>query len=167
MIQFHNLVNHSLPLGLIRLEHQIGGVIPDHRHVGGNYCHFQAINLVELVRLSGGGTGHARQFVVHSEVVLQGNGSVSYTLPLNLDTFLGLHRLVQSVRPATPSLKTPSKLIDNDNFAIPDHVVLVPLFLNVSGHGVLNVVHQMVIFWVIQVTNIDPLFHFFGGFRRQ
>ena len=52
--------------------------------VGGDGQDLQLVDLVELLRLGQGGTGHAGQFFVHAEVVLQGDGGVGDVLGLDL-----------------------------------------------------------------------------------
>ncbi len=45
-------------------------------------------------RLGIGGTCHAGQLVVHTEIVLKGDGSQGLVLAFDLDPFFGLHRLM-------------------------------------------------------------------------
>src|SRR6266480_1420302 len=54
-----DLVRHCLELRVLGLVDQVGVIIPDHRLVGGNHDHLQLVDLVELLGLGDGGTGHA------------------------------------------------------------------------------------------------------------
>ena len=68
-----------------------------HGHVGWNFYNVEFVNFVKFACLGGGGSGHARQFGVHPEIILEGNGRQRLVFWLNLDTFFGLDRLMQAV----------------------------------------------------------------------
>ena len=156
---FHNVLGHSHPLAVAGLVHQVGVVFPLHRQVGGYFHHLQAVDSEEFVGLGGGGAGHARQLLVHSEVILQGNGGVGDALPLNLQPFLGLHRLVQAVGPAAARLETPGELVNDDHLAVAHDIILVALLHHVGIEGILDIVDQMEVFRVIEVIGACPLLH--------
>ncbi len=69
-------------------------IFADHRHVGWDLDHAEAVNLLELGFLGLRGTGHARELVVHAEVVLQRNRGERLVFVLDLDAFFGFERLV-------------------------------------------------------------------------
>ena len=75
--------------------------------------------------LSLGGTGHSRQFVIHTEIVLNGNGSVGLSLLLNLYIFFCLHCLVESVTPAAAWHQTSGILINNHYLATLHDILLI------------------------------------------
>ena len=87
----------------------------------------ELVDLVELLRLGHGRTGHAGELVVHAEVVLQGDRRVGDRLLLDLDAFLGLDRLVQAVRPAPAEHQAAGEVVDDDHLAVLDDVVAVAL----------------------------------------
>ncbi len=63
--------------------------------MGRDNYHLKVIYLVKLLSLGNGSAGHTGQFVIHAEVVLDGNGGKGPALPLNLDMLLGFYCLVQ------------------------------------------------------------------------
>ncbi len=65
-----------------------------------NRQHFQAVNFIEFLRLSQGCSGHASQFFIHAEVILNCDGGIGHVFSLDLDALLGLHSLMQSIGPA-------------------------------------------------------------------
>jgi hypothetical protein len=74
-----------------------------------------------------GRAGHARQLLVHAEVVLEGDRRERLVLLLDLDPFLGLEGLVQAVGVAPALHGAAGELVDDDHLAVLDDVVHVPL----------------------------------------
>ena len=70
-------------------------------------------------------TRHAGQLVIQTEIVLEGGGCHRLVFGLNLNTFFGFYRLVQTLAPATTRHGTTRVLIDNNDLAILDDVVNV------------------------------------------
>src|SRR6267143_5381766 len=120
-----NLVGHGIELRVFGLVDEVGMVLPDHGLVGGDHDHLQLVDLVELLGLGHGGTGHPGQLLVEAEVVLVGDGGQRLGLLLDLDALFRLDRLVQAVGPATTRLLTARELIDDDDLAVLDQVVAV------------------------------------------
>ena len=73
------------------------------------------VDFFELDRLGIRSARHAGEFVVHTKIVLEGNGGQGLVLPFDLDSLLGLNCLVQTVAPLPPFHQAPSKFIDNDD----------------------------------------------------
>ncbi len=128
---------------------------PDHRAVGGDDDHIQAVNLVELFGLGLGRTGHAGQFLVHAEVVLQRDRRVGDVLALDAQTFFGFYRLMQAVAPAPARHHASSELVDDDDLALVNDVILVALIEHVGPNRLLHVVDQLKVVLVVQVLNAD------------
>ena len=123
--------------------------------------------LVNLVELGGFGfrrTGHAGQFLVHAEIILESDGSERLVLALDLDVFLGFDRLVQAIGPAAPGHQAPGELIDDDDFAIFHHVLDVALVQSVRLDRGFNVVLQVPVFRIGDVADAEQLLNFFPAF---
>ena len=88
-------------LGVDRAVDQVVAVVSDHVPVGGDDHDRQLVDVAELLVLGHGGTGHARELLVHAEVVLQRDGRERLVLLANVHALLGLDRLVQALRVAT------------------------------------------------------------------
>ena len=54
-------------------------------------------------------------------------------LLLNLHAFLGFDGLMQTVGPTATGHKAPRKLVDNDNLAVLNHVVLIAMEKRMSA----------------------------------
>ena len=90
-----------------------------------NLHHVEFIDVPEFAGFRDGGTRHACQFVVHSEIVLQGDGGEGLCGSLHLDVFLGLDSLMQAVAPAASFHDTSGLLVDNLHLSVHDNVILV------------------------------------------
>ena len=101
----------------------VQAVFAHHRLVRRDDHHFQAVDLLELVRLGICRTRHAGELAVHAEVVLEGDRSERLVLVLDADAFLRLDRLVQAVGPASALHQAPGEFVDDDHFTVFDHVL--------------------------------------------
>ena len=69
--------------------------------VGRNDDRLEAIDFLKLIGLGVGCSGHARQLAIQAEVILKGDGGHGLVFGLNRHTLFGLHRLVQTIAPAS------------------------------------------------------------------
>jgi hypothetical protein len=95
--------------------------------MGGDDHHFQVIDLFELFGLGVRGAGHARQLVVHAEVILEGDGGQGLVFVFDAHPFLGLQGLMQTVGIAPARHEAAGELVHNDDLAVLDDVFVVPL----------------------------------------
>ena len=138
-----NVIGHGLELGVHGAIDQVVVVLADNRLVGRNDLHGNVIDLAELGVLGHSGTGHARELVVHQEVVLQGDGRQGLVLFFDNHAFLGLNCLVQALG-VTPALHdTTGELVDDLDLAVGDHVLLVAVEHVLGLQGLLQVVDQL------------------------
>ena len=54
---------------------------------------------------------------------------------LDRHTFFGFHRLMQTVRPATPRHHSAGEFVDNDDLVVHDHVINIALEQYMSPQG--------------------------------
>ena len=108
------------------------------RFVGRNNDYVEFVYIPELTRFGFGGTGHTGELVVHTEIVLQGDGCESLGGTFHLHVLLRLHRLVQTIRPAAALHNTAGLLIDNLHFSAVDDII--DIFLE-EGVGFEQLVH--------------------------
>ncbi len=134
-------------------------VDPDHRPVGGDGHHRQVVGVGELGRLGLGRAGHARQLLVHAEVVLEGDGGEGLVLVLDPDPLLGLHRLVQALRPAPTLEDAAGELVDDLDLAVLDDVVVVALVQLLGPQGGLELVDVVGRQLVVEVVDAEGLLH--------
>ena len=122
-----NIVGDRLELLALRLENQVVFVRSDHVLIGRNRQHIKAVDLCELVCLGGGRTGHARQLVVHAEVVLNRDGRNGDVFGLDLDALFGFDGLMQTLAPTPTFHDAARKLVDDLDLAVDHNVVNILL----------------------------------------
>ena len=108
-----------------------------------NLHHVEFVDVPEFAGFGDGGTRHAGQFVVHSEIVLQGDGGEGLCGSLHLDVFLRFHCLVQAVAPAASFHDASGLLIHNLHLSVHDDVVFVLVEHGVCLQKLLECVHTV------------------------
>ncbi len=96
-------------------------------------------------------------FVVHAEVVLEGDRRERLVLALDLDVLLGLDRLVQAVAPAPPGHQAAGELVDDQDLAVLHHVVDVALVEGVGAERLVHVVERVDLAGIVEVRNAQRL----------
>ena len=119
--------------------------------------HLELVDLVELFRLGQRGAGHAGELVVDAEEVLEGDRRQRHRLLLDADAFLCLDRLVQAVRPAAAGHRAARELVDDDDLAVADDVVLVPMPERVRAQRLVDLVRLGDMLHVVHVREPGPL----------
>jgi len=118
----------------------------------------EVINLFKFSRLGVGGTGHARQFFIHAEIVLEGDGGKGLVFLFDLDIFLGFQRLMQAVA-VTPSLHgATGELINNDDLVVADDIVDILFKEDMRLQRLVEVMQLFDIDRVIEVFDLQHVF---------
>jgi len=161
-----NLLDHRVEFLVLGLVDDVVIVDPDHRPVGRHDHHVEAIDFLELGRFGVGRAGHPRQLVVHPEIVLEGHGREGLVLGFDLDPFLGLDRLVQTVAPAPPGHQPPGEFVDDHDLAVLDHVIDVALEERMGLERLVDVMDEQDVARVVEVIDaeqrLDPGHAFLG-----
>ena len=118
-----NILYDSLVLVLVIKVDGIRIVDSDHRLVGRDDHGVEPVDLLELVCLGIGGSGHAGELLVEAEVVLEGDGGEGLVLCVDLDSLLCLDRLVESLGPAAAGHGASGLLVDDDDLSVLHDVV--------------------------------------------
>ena len=141
--QLLDIVDHGVIFLTFSLVNQVLMVDTGYRLVGRNLHHVEFIDIPELARLGDSGTCHTSELVVHTEVVLQGDGGICLRGCFHVDVFFSLHSLMQAIRPAAAFHDTACLLVDDLHLVIDDHVVDVFLKQSVSLQQLLHGVHTV------------------------
>ena len=156
-------VGYFLDHGTVFLLHgtidDVRVVVTDHRLVGGDHSHIQVVDVLELGRLRVRCPCHTRQFGIHPEVVLEGDGSESLVLALDPDPLFSLQGLVQTVAVTSPRHEAASELVDDENLVVLDDIIHIPLEKSVGLESLLNVVVDLDGRRVIEVLDAQELFN--------
>ena len=132
--------------------HLVAHVPADHQLVGRDHHHLEVVDVLELVGLGVGGTGHAGKFVVQTEVILESDRGERLVLVLDLRPLLGLDRLMQAVRPAPARHHAPGKLVDDNHLIVLDDVVHLAPKQRVRTQRRVQVMQQADVGDVVQVA---------------
>ena len=145
---FSDLIDNCSDLALIGGIYRVLTVDSDHWLVCRNLNNVKSIDGLELVLLGKRRTGHTRQLSVHTEIILEGNGSNSTALALNVNAFLGLNSLVQTVVVSSAGHKSACKCINNKNVSVFYYIVHLVFHNAVCLDGNVNVVVNACVFGV-------------------
>ena len=98
---FLNLAHCRFIFSQTRFIDYVRSIHTNHGLIGRNNYNGQVVNLHKLLLLGLSSTGHTGQLFVHTEVVLEGDGSQGLAFALHLYAFLSLNCLVQTFGEAT------------------------------------------------------------------
>jgi hypothetical protein len=127
----------------------------DHVPVGRDRYDAELVDLVELRGLGGRGAGHAAELVVEPEVVLQRDRRKRLVLLLDLDAFLGLDRLVHTLVVAAAVQDAAGELVDDEDLAVHDDVVLVALEQLLGLECVVEVADERRVDGLVEVVDAE------------
>ncbi len=159
LVALGHIAHDGGELFLLGAEDQVVLVFADHRLVGRNRQHAQLVGAHEFGGFGLCGTGHARQLVVHAEVVLQRDGGEGLVLGLDLDAFLRLDGLVQSLVVAAARQDTAGVLVDDEHLAAGHDVVAVAQEQFLGLDGVVQVADQGGVARFIEVVDAEIVLH--------
>ncbi len=158
LVALLDVVDARHELGVFGLVDHVGLVFADHRPVRRDRHDAQLVGLVELVGLGGRRAGHAGQGGVEAEVVLEGDRGESLVLVLDLHTFLGLDGLVRALVVAPAVEHAAGELVDDQDLAVDDDVVLVLLEQFLGLEGVVEELDEMGVFRLVEVVDAQQVF---------
>jgi hypothetical protein len=134
--------------------------------VGGDHHHVELVYFGEFLGLGIGGAGHAGEFVVHAEIVLEGDGGQGLVFVFDLDPFLGFQSLMESVRIPAAGHEPAREFVHDDDLALLDDIVHILGKQGVGFEGLVEVVQGVDMLGVVQVVQAHNLFgtgHAFFG----
>ena len=148
-----DLRHHRADLRPLGLVDEIGCILADHRFVRGDDDDGEIVNLLQFLFLRLGRAGHPRQFGVHAEVVLNGDGRQSLALPFDPDVLFRLDRLVQAIGVPAAQHQPAGEFVHNDHLAVLHHVIHVFLVAGVRPQPLLHVIHE------VHVLDVGQILH--------
>ena len=136
---------------------EVGLVLADHRPVGRDRDDAELVDRVELGGLRLGRARHARELRVHAEVVLQGDRGERLVLVLDLDALLRLDGLVHALVVAPSREHATRVLVDDEDLAVHDDVVLVLLEQLLGLDRVVEVADERRVDGVVEVVDAEQV----------
>ena len=120
-----NLLTDGLELELFIIVDQIRKIFSNDRLVGRDNHNIEAVDLEELRSFGICGTGHTADFIVHPEEVLVCDCGESLVLSKDLDFFLCLNCLMETLAVAPAVEYTAGEFINNLYLSFDDHIVYI------------------------------------------
>src|SRR2546425_5714453 len=158
-VHLRDLIDDRLELGLLAFVDDVGVVGPNHRPVGWDDHDVEPVDLVKLLGFGERGAGHPGELFVLPEVVLDRDRGDRLLLLLDLDSFFGLDRLVQAVRPAASGHRPARELVDDDHLAVLDQVFLVAPEQRLRLQRLVDLVSLDDVLEIVDVADSCPAFH--------
>ncbi len=155
LVALLDLGDDRVPLAVLGLVDLIVLVGAHHRPVRRDLHDAELVDLHELGRLGEGGAGHARQLVVHPEVVLQRDRREGLVLLLDAHALLGLDGLVQALRPAPALEDAARELVDDPDLVLDHRVVDVALVQRLRLQRLEQVVDHVAVLGPVQVVDAE------------
>ncbi len=140
VVALDDVLDDRVELAVLGRIDEVGLVDAHHGTVRGDRDDADLVGRGELRSLGLGGTGHAgtRPLRVEAEVVLEGDGGQRLVLRLDLHPFLRLDGLVHALVVAAPRQHTARVLVDDEDLAPVDDVVLVAVEQLLGTDGVVE-----------------------------
>ena len=151
---------------LVRVD-EVLVVLPDHRHVGGDFNHFQLVYLPELFALGCCRSRHSGELVVQLEVVLKGYRRVGNGFALYSDVFLRLDSLMQAFRVPAPVHQPSRELIDDYYLPVLHYIVPVALENCLRLERVFDKAHESIVVAVVEGADSEYAFQMGDALNGQ
>ena len=159
----HDLVNHGVVFLAFGAVDTVVHVVSRDRFVGRDNDNIQFVDVPELACLRLGGTGHTGELVVHTEIVLKGDGCECLGRAFHFHVLFGFYRLVQSVGPAAAFHDTAGLFVHNLHLAAVDDIIHIFLKQRVGFQQLVNGMHA---FALDAVVGQDIVFLLLSLFLR-
>ena len=167
LVAFLDLADDGPELAGLGLVDHVGVVDSGHGLVGGNLDDVQVIDAQELLGLGQRRAGHAGELGIEPEEVLEGDGGQGLALVGDGDALLGLDGLMEALVIPAAVHQAAGELIDDDDLAVLDHVVDVPLHNAPGLHGLVDMVGQGGVVGVGEVLHLEERLGLGDALGRQ
>ena len=127
----------------------------------------EPVDLAEFLGFGFRRSGHARQLLVHAEVVLEGDRGERLVLLLDLQPFLGFDGLMESVAPPASGHQASGEFVDDDDFAVLDDIFTVALVQRVRAQALIDVVKDLHVGGIVEIVDAQQVFGAGDAFFRQ
>ena len=157
-VAFLDLFDDRGELFFLRAVDHVRIVLPDHVAIGRDHVDVEIVDLGKLRRFRVGGAGHAGKFLVHAEIVLEGDRGQRLILVGDLDAFFGFDGLVQPVAPAAARHQAPGEFIDDDDFAVFHDIVHIALVEGMGLERLDDVVDEIHVVRIVEIVHARAVF---------
>src|SRR5690348_3308210 len=162
-----NAVHRGFELFALGAVDDVGILDADQRFVRGDDDDIEAVNFSEFLGFGFRGSGHAGEFFVHAEVILESDGGERLIFALDFHGFLGFDGLVQTVGPAAAGHLAARELVHDDDFTFLDDVVHVALEERVRAQALIDVMNRLEVLRVVHIRQAEQALALGDAFLRQ
>ena len=163
----NNISYHRAEFARLGTIHNIIQILSLYRAVCGNFHNVHPIDITEFFFLCFRRTCHTAFLSIFIEIVLEGNRCQSFALSAHLYVFLRLDCLMQTVGIASARHHTPRKFINDNDFALMNHIILIQMHVIVCLQGIVDIMLQLQIFGIGKVVHGEIFFRLCNTFLRQ
>ena len=163
LVDFLHGVADGLVLRAFRLVDDVRIVDALHRLVRRDDDDGEVVNLEELVLLRLRRARHARELVVHAEIVLERDGRERLALALDFHALFRLNGLMQAVAETAAGHDAARELVDDDDFAVFHDIVAVALHERFRAQRRREAMRVFDVLRGIKVLDADELLDFRHG----
>ena len=156
-----------MELFFFRLVNSVLQILPDHRHIGGDFDNVHAVDLAEFLLFRESRTGHAAFLFEFVEEVLEGDGGQGLGFSLDLHVLLGLDGLMETVAVTSAGHDTARKLIYDQDLVVLHHIVLVPEHQVVGSQSQDDIVLDLQVLGIRQVLDSEIPLHLCRALQSQ
>ena len=139
----------------------------DDGFIGRNLDNVQMIDFSELSFFGHTGTGHAGQFFIGTEEVLEGDGREGFGLLHDLNAFFGLDCLMQTFVVAAALHQTAGEFVNDDDLSVLNDIVDLILHAAMCFNRLVDMMQQGDVFGIHQVVDAESAFCFSDALRGQ
>ena len=162
-----DLFNHSLIFLALAAVDAVGVIRAAQFLVGRNTNTVEAVNLLEFRGFRVSRSCHARELVVQTEIILEGDGRKRLVFARDLYALFSFDRLVKAVRPAPAGHHAPGKFIDDDHLAVAHDIINVLFKELMRLNGLEHVVPVFDRFHIVKALDPKKPRCFLLAFIRQ
>ena len=125
LYHFFNLFDHSFIFFTLSLVNAVVHIFTCYRTIGRDDNNIQFIDIPKFASFRFGCTGHTREFVVHTEIVLQSNSGKSLGCRFHFHPFLSLDSLMQTIWVTTTFHNTTGLFVYNLHLSVNHHILII------------------------------------------
>ncbi len=163
LVLFGDLFDDGVVFLAAGTEDLVFHIIADTRYIRWNDRNIELVDFPEFSGLGFSRAGHAGEFVIHTEIILEGDRGQGLSLGLDADSLLGLDRLVETIGVAPSRQDAAGEFIDDHHLAVLQHVLDVLFVERVSAQELVDSVDLFGSLGVNPVVFIGPLLALLGG----
>ena len=154
-----HFITHSPEFFFLGLIYSIFHIHTDHRYIRRDFYNIHAVDLTELLLLCQRRTCHTALFLIFIKQILERDRCKSFALPFYFHALLGLNCLMKTVRISSSGHDTSRKLIDDQNFVILHHIILVAEHQVVGTESQNNIMLNLQIFRICKIINVEEFLY--------